>query len=89
MENKKITWEEIKAQYDQEWVELVDYEWPDTEAYPLNGAVRVHAKTRKEFDQLILEDPPEMSALVYVGVPKRKPGVILSANLHQVSPLHA
>jgi len=86
---KKLTWEEIKKQYDQEWVELVDYDWPDTDTYPHSGIVRVHAKTRREFDQLILQDPPEMSALVYVGMPNRKPGVILSANLHRVGAVHA
>jgi hypothetical protein len=86
---EKLTWEEIKQRYDQEWVELTEFDWPDTETHPLNGSVRVHARTRKEFDRLILENPPDMSALVYVGVPKRKPGVILSANLHQVSPVNA
>lgn len=89
MESKKLTWEEMMTLYDQEWVELVDFDWPDTETHPLNGAVRVHAKTRKEFDPLILKDPPTMSALAYIGVPNRKSGVILSANLHRVGPAPA
>ena len=37
---KKLTWEEIKKHYNQEWVELVDYDWPDTEPYPRDGVVR-------------------------------------------------
>jgi hypothetical protein len=80
---KKLTWEEIKRHYNQEWVELVDYDWPDTEPYPRDGVVRVHAKSRREFDVLILEDPPTDSALVFVGERQAPPGVILNANLHQ------
>ena len=86
---KKLTWEHIQQQYDQEWVELVDYDWPEIETHPVEGIVRVHAKTRKEFDRLIQENPPDLSALVYVGRPKRKPGLILSANLHLLSQAHA
>ena len=86
---KKLTWDEIKQHYDQEWVELVDFDWPETEPHPKSGIIRVHAKTRKEFDQLIQEDPPGKSAFVYVGVPKRPNNVILSANLHSVRPVHA
>jgi hypothetical protein len=26
---EKLSWEEIKKNYDQEWVELVDYDWPE------------------------------------------------------------
>lgn len=81
---KKLTWKEIERLYDREWVELVDYEWLDTEIHPRFGVVRVHSKSRKEFDELILNDPPERSALVYVGIPLRKPGMVLSANLHRV-----
>ena len=43
----------------------------------------MHAKGRGEFDKLINQDPPEHSALVFVGEMKPEPGVILSANLHQ------
>ena len=64
---KKLTWEEIKRLYDQEWVELVDYDWPDEEIDPRAGVVRVHAKTREEFDRLTDIDPPKHSAIVFVG----------------------
>ena len=46
---KKLTWEEIKKRYDQEWVELVDYDWPDGESHPRSGTLRSHAATRKSF----------------------------------------
>lgn len=80
----KLTWQEIEQKYNQEWVELVDYEWPEGRAYPMAGTVRVHARTRKEFDQLIMQDPPDDSALLFVGKPELPQGVILSANLHRV-----
>ncbi len=74
----KLTWKKIKKQYDQEWVELIDYDWPDTEAYPLSGIVRVHAKTRSEFDDLGDVDPPFDSAYVFVGQPKRNEDAVLT-----------
>ena len=80
---KKLSWSEICAQYDQEWVELIDYDWPEEEAFPRSGTIRVHAAMRKEFDRLINEDPPADSALVFVGERKPEPGVVLSANSHQ------
>jgi len=88
-ESHKLNWEEIERLFNQEWVELVDYEWIDTETHPRFGVVRVHAKSRKEFDELILNDPPERSALVYVGKPPRMPGVILSTNLHRIESVDA
>ena len=30
---KKLTWEEISRRYDKQWVELVDYDWPEEELY--------------------------------------------------------
>lgn len=80
---QKLTWTEINERYPNEWVELVDYEWDETEPDPKSGVVRVHSKNRKEFDKLICTNPPDDSALVFVGrivVPK---GMTLSSNLHQ------
>lgn len=65
--DKKLTWDEIKALYPDEWVELIDYDWPDEERDPRGGVVRVHAKTREEFDTLTAIDPPGDAASVYVG----------------------
>ncbi len=68
---EKLSWDEILKRYNQEWVELVDYDWPDEEPDPKSGIVRVHAKTRAEFDRLTDVDPPQDSAYVFVGKPKR------------------
>ncbi len=60
---EKLTWEEIKKQYDQEWVELVDYDWPDGESHPRSGTLRSHAADKKEFHQQCRREPvPDDSA---------------------------
>ena len=86
---KKLTWEEIEKQYDREWVQLVDFDWPEEEAYPRAGVVAAHARKRREFDALIAKTPQENSALLYVGKRELPPGVILNANLHQWHPSNA
>jgi hypothetical protein len=78
---KKLTWEEIKQDFDKQWVELIDYDWQETEPYPNSGVVRVHSGNRKEFDKMILQDPPAHSAIIFVGQRKRPDNVILSSNL--------
>lgn len=82
--NTKLSWDEISKLYDKQWVELVDYDWPDDEIHPYSGTVRVHAKTRIEFDKLILKDPPDNSALLFVGERQLPANTTLSSNLHQV-----
>ena len=83
MDGNRLSWDEITKSFDQEWVELVDYDWPENAAYPRAGVVRVHAKARREFDRLINQDPPPDSALIFVGNRLPDPGVVFSANLHQ------
>jgi hypothetical protein len=85
-----LTWAEIARLYDKEWVELVDYNWPEEEEYPRSGIVRVHAKTRKDFDKLTEIDPPRDSAFVFVGVPD-KPANEITRSFTQVAirPSHA
>ncbi len=64
---EKLTWDEICKQYDKEWVHLIDYDWVDGEPYPKCGLVRIHAKTRKDFDKLILASEPISGARLFVG----------------------
>lgn len=75
---KKLTWEEILKLYDQEWVQLIDYDWPEGTPYPRDGVVCVHSRDRKEFYQIMkgLEPKPDDSAIVYVGTPRRDSNVI-------------
>jgi len=79
----KLTWRQIEKLYNKQWVQLVDYDWPEEEPFPRGGIVRVHAKARRKFDEFILQNPPRDSALVFVGERKGLRNTILSANLHR------
>ncbi len=83
--SEKLNWQQIEEQYHNEWVELIDCDWDMTEENPQAGIVRIHSRDRKEFDKLLLQDPPKDSAIVYVGKVKLPEGMIFNANLHQYS----
>jgi hypothetical protein len=85
--DKKLTWQEIEQQYNQEWVQLIDYEWPEGEPFPSGGVVRVHAPDRKDFYRKVRETPqrPSDSAFVFVGTHPRTAGVVYN-NFHKVLP---
>ena len=81
--SEKLTWEQIEERYKGEWVELVDYEWDETEPDPRSGVVRTHSSNRKEFDHLIRQNPPDDSALVFVGKIVLPEGITISSNQNQ------
>ena len=82
--DNKLSWEEIKKRYRDEWVQLVDYEWEETEPYPRSGVVRVHHKDKKEFKNILAaKDKPKESALLYTGDKLLPQHGIFSSNLHQ------
>jgi len=83
--NEKLTWEQIKEKYNQQWVQLVDYDWNDTEPYPAAGIVTVHAPTRKEFNNLTKQQPARDAARVFVGPATRDKNVVLNCNLFKVT----
>jgi hypothetical protein len=76
---KKLSWEDIEKQYDQEWVELIDVDWPDEEIDPRSGVVRVHDRDREEFYRRLSELPALDSAVVFVGKPELPPNVLVGA----------
>lgn len=39
----KLTWDEIKRQYPDERVALIDEDWPDDQGLPLAGVVFAHS----------------------------------------------
>lgn len=79
----KLSWQEIEKLYNREWVQLVDYDWPEEEPLPHSGVVTVHAKSRRKFDRLILKEKQKNSAIMFVGERKIPHDVILNANMHQ------
>lgn len=82
--DKKISWAEIEKLYDQEWIELVDYDWDLALPYPSAGVVRVHSPDRAEFKKFALTNPPEDSAFLFVGEPLSEEGVVYNLNLGRV-----
>ena len=84
--NRILTWSEIEKTYPNEWVQLVDCEWPEGEPRPVAGRVRIHAASRKEFNKLVLEADPIDAARVYVGSHSLPKGTILSSNLVRIVP---
>ncbi len=39
---EKLSWDEIKRRYPDEWVALIDHDWPDTLPEPISGIVYAH-----------------------------------------------
>ena len=82
--SEKLTWDEIKELYRDEWVELVDFEWDMAEPYPKCGIVRFHNNDKKELKRILQgSDRPKEAALVFTGDKLLPEGHIFSANLHQ------
>ena len=66
--SERLTWEQIKQRYDQEWVELVDFDWPEEEPNPRSGVVRAHNKSHDAlFDHLAELERVDLDAVVFVG----------------------
>ena len=87
MTGQRYTWKEIEEKFDQEWVELIDYNWPEGDPYPESGVVRTHAGQRKEFYRLANQEPiPSDSAILFVGKKSfYKDGVYFVPNLSRIS----
>lgn len=90
MNLKKImTWSEIEKEFNHEWVELVDCDWPEEEIHPRSGTVRVHSKSRNEFYEHVLKLPPVDSSILFVGKRKLPTDVIFSPGFRRVVPNNA
>ena len=81
---QKFTWEQIKKDFNGEWIQLVDYEWDRGEADPQAGVVRIHSTDKKEFHRLLKANPVSESAILYVGEMFHSDvNTIFNANQHQ------
>ena len=61
---QKLSWDEIKNQYPNEWVELVDFD-KDENGYLINGVVIYHTSNKKEFTKETLKIHKEKKHEVY------------------------
>jgi len=79
---QKMTWNEIRQLYNREWIELVDYDWPEEDSDPSAGVVRAHASDRNTFYSLANREPrPKDSAILFVGDTAAPKGTIMCASL--------
>ena len=60
-------WEEIKQQYPDEWVLLVNYKLNKKKVDPSEGEVVAHAKDRKIFAELMKKINAKDSAVMFTG----------------------
>ncbi len=87
MPNERLTWDEIEKSYDKQWVELVDYDWPDEDPYPRSGVLRSHHSDKKAFHQMARREPvPKHSAILFVGRPDIPENLYFSPSLIRVQP---
>jgi hypothetical protein len=61
---EKLTWDEIKAKYPEEWVILTDHRIDGIEV--VDGVVLDHGKVKREVDSR-LADVPNGCAVLYTG----------------------
>jgi hypothetical protein len=73
---EKLSWEEIKMRYPDEWVALVDYDWPDGGEL-VEGVVYAHSQNHGELIKMQKALP--QAAVRWTG---RKRGEMLRAALH-------
>ncbi|MCC6221644.1 MAG: hypothetical protein IT291_10435 [Deltaproteobacteria bacterium] len=83
--SEKLSWNEIRTRYKDEWVQLVDVNWDLSTPDPQAGVVRVHHRDKKEFKKLLANgEKPKRAALLYTG--ELFPAdAIYSANLHHIA----
>ena len=65
--SEKLSWEQIKEKYPDEWVHLINYDWQDGDPYPEAGEVQIHAVGRSDFNKLLLAAERVPGAIVFVG----------------------
>jgi hypothetical protein len=70
----KLTWDEIKGKYPDEWVVLVDYELdPDEEVTA--GTVLAHSRNKADLKQALSR--PDDAAFLYTGDVQPVAGVMV------------
>lgn len=74
---QRITWDEAKQSYPDEWVAFVEYD--ETDGFPSAGTVIVHHPERQQFHQLVKNFVPHYHdmALLYTGQRVKYPEIPL------------
>ena len=83
--SKSLSWNEIEQLFDRQWIELVDYNWPEGKPFPISGTVRVHSADRKEFYKLAKSEAPVDSAILFVGKPDIPANTVLCSSIMRLT----
>ena len=84
-QNKKLSWTEIKRDYDQEWVLLDEFDWPTGQPYPSSGAIICHSADKRTFDKMAIEDDTPHVARVFVGKPQIPQNTVINCNMFKMT----
>lgn len=79
---EKLTWDEIKRRHPDEWVALVDYEWPDDRGVPDSGVVYAHSPDHARLMEM--HRHLQEAAIVWTGKTRAER---LKAAMHVDSPV--
>lgn len=66
--NKQISWSQISQNYNGYWVELIDFEWDWSSAYPSKARIRNRSTDRSSLMSMIrAQGEHENSVIIFVG----------------------
>ena len=69
--NQRYSWEQIREQFNGQWVELVQYHWPWRRATPTWAIVKEHASDYSALQRVIAsQSPTSGSVVMFVGAPE-------------------
>ena len=72
MQQQRLFWNQIKAIYQGEWVELTDVDWDWDKPFPKRASVRHHSPDRNELMSAIRNDGASAdSTVIFLGVTGR------------------
>jgi hypothetical protein len=71
----KLTWDEIKATYPDEWVALVDHDWPNDRPVPVAGVVFAHSADHAQ----LIEMQKQLTAAAIVWTGKKRGEMLRAA----------
>ncbi len=63
-----MSWSQILAKFDGEWVELIEYDWNWESPYPRWAKVRNHSPSRAQLSELLAASGPVTDSItLYLG----------------------
>ena len=79
---ERLTWDEIKSRYPDEWVALVDDDWPEDQGVPCAGVVYAHSPVHSQLIEM--QKHLTDAAIVWTGMTR---GEMLQAAIRVDDPV--